>query len=59
MREKFNVMWTIGPSTNEEWPTDEEYYRTVEINGEKYSMTESSAGIAHALLLLIEEIRDK
>lgn len=59
MREKFNVMWSIRPTTKEEWRAEKANHRTVEINGEQYLMSESLAGITHALLLLIEEIRDK
>lgn len=49
--------WSIGNATFID--QKKKYYRNVEINGEVYSMSDLSAGIAHAILLLVDAINDK
>jgi len=53
--EKYDNEWNV-----EEVPSDgKEFVSKVTINGEAYYMPEHYAGIAHALLLIVDAINDK
>ncbi len=56
MRKEDNC-WGIGETKYDR--SDEKWYTTFSINGEKYPVNTTDSALVHAVLLLVDAINDK